>query len=167
MYRYRDRSQLDVPSVVNGMILDTLATAEPRPSPSPGPQVSQWNRSHVRNTANPDVTRQLERSRTGAPSVPISETFSGTSNWSLGAVSINPSTADIGVTTSVSAVALGQNSTYNITVTNNGPSAANNVILTDTYASTGLAIVSVTPSAGTCVHRRDHCLHAANSAGER
>ena len=61
-----------------------------------------------------------------------SETFSNTSNWSLGAISINPTTADIGVTTSVSAVAFGQNSTYNITVTNSGPSAANSVVLTDT-----------------------------------
>ncbi len=43
----------------------------------------------------------------------------------------------------------GQNSTYNITITNNGTSAANNVTLTDTYAATGLSIVSVTPSAGT------------------
>ncbi|PYX68683.1 MAG: hypothetical protein DMG78_24170, partial [Acidobacteria bacterium] len=65
--------------------------------------------------------RATGTSRTGAPSVPISETFSGTSNWSLGAVSINPSTADIAVSTSVSAVPLGQNSTYNITITNNGP----------------------------------------------
>ena len=64
-------------------------------------------------------------------------------------MSINPSTADIGVTTSVSAVPLGQNSTYNITVFNNGPSAANNVVLTDTYAAAGLSVVSVTPSAGT------------------
>ena len=65
-------------------------------------------------TDPPDVTG-TGSSRTGAPSVPISETFSGNSNWSLGAVSINPSTADIGVTTSVSAVPLGQNSIYNIT----------------------------------------------------
>ena len=48
----------------------------------------------------------------------------------------------------MSAVALGQNSTYNITVTNSGSSAANNVVLTDTLAA-GLTLVSVTPSAGT------------------
>jgi len=143
-------SQLDVPSVINGMVLDTLATGGNRTITVPGPQVAQWN---VRSgaTATPDV-RGVGTSRTGAPSVPISETFSGTSNWALGAVSINPSTADIGVTTSVSAVPLGQNSTYNITVTNNGPSAANNVVLTDTFAAAGLSLVSATPSAGTtCV----------------
>ncbi len=120
-----------------------------RPSPPPIPRSSQWN-ARSANTTNPGV-RGYGTSRTGAPSVPISETFNGTSNWALGAVSINPSTADIAVSTSVSAVALGQNSTYNIKITNNGPSAANNVILTDTYASTGLSVVSVTPSAGTCV----------------
>jgi uncharacterized repeat protein (TIGR01451 family) len=140
-------SQLDVPSVVNGMILDTLATDGTQTITVPGPQTAQWNARSANNT-NPGV-RGVGSSRTGAPSVPISETFNGTSNWSLGAVSINPTTADIGVTTSVSAVALGQNSTYNITVTNSGLSAANGVTLTDTFAATNLSLVSATPSAGT------------------
>ena len=139
-------SQLDVPSVINGMILDTLATDGTQTITVPGPQVSQWA-ARSSNTTNPGV-RGAGASRTGAPSVPISEAFSGTSNWSYGAVSINPSTADIGVTTSVSAVALGQNSTYNIRITNSGLSAANNVTLTDTLAA-GVTLVSATPSAGT------------------
>jgi uncharacterized repeat protein (TIGR01451 family) len=113
-----------------------------------GPQAQQWS-ENTGGGGNTDVTASGS-TRTGAPIVPISETFNGgTTNWSLAAISINPTTADIGVTTSVSAVALGTNSTYNITITNNGPSAANNVTLTDTYASTGLSVVSVTPSAGT------------------
>jgi uncharacterized repeat protein (TIGR01451 family) len=141
-------SQMDVPGVVNGMILDTLATGGDQGVTVSGPQVEEWNVTTASGTDPPAVSA-TGSSRTGAPSVPISETFSGTSNWSLGAVSINPSTADIGVTTSVSAVPLGQNSTYNITVTNNGPSAANNVTLTDTFAGTNLSLVSVTPSAGT------------------
>ena len=142
-------SQLDVPSVINGMLLDTLAIGGNRTATVNGPQVSQWNVSTAGGTGNPDVTG-VGSARAGAPSVPISETFAGgTSNWSLGAVSINPSTADVAVTTSVSAVPLGQNSTYNIKIVNNGPSAANAVTLTDTYASAGLAVVSVTPSAGT------------------
>ncbi|HUO15963.1 MAG TPA: hypothetical protein VMX38_13335, partial [Verrucomicrobiae bacterium] len=140
-------SQEDVPSVVNGMILDTLAIGGNQTATVPSPQVQQWNLNTGGN-ANTDVTA-TGSTRTGAPSVPISETFGNTTNWSLGAVSVNPSGADIGVSTSVSAVALGQNSTYNITVTNNGPSAANNVVLTDTYATTGLSVVSVTPSSGT------------------
>ena len=141
-------SAMDVPSVVNGMILDTLATGGDQTVAVSGPQVPQWNVTTASGTDPPGVTA-TGSSRTGAPSVPLSETFSGTSNWSLSAVSINPSTADIGVTTSVSAVPLGQNSTFNITIRNNGPSAANSVTLTDTYAATNLTLVSVTPSAGT------------------
>lgn len=139
-------SAVDVPSVINGMILDTLATGGTQTVTVANPQVGQWN-VQSSNTANPGV-RGSGSTRSGAPSVPISEIFSATSNWSLGAVSINPSTADIGVTTSVSAVPLGQNSTYNITVTNSGLSPANNVVLTDTLAA-GLTFVSATPSAGT------------------
>ena len=139
-------SQLDVPSVVNGLILDTLAVDGTQTVTVPGPQVQQWNVQRGNNT-NPGVVG-VGTTRSGAPSVPISEDFNGTSNWSLGAVSINPTSADIAVSTSVSAVALGQNSTYNITFTNNGPSPANNVVLTDTLAP-GLALISVTPSAGT------------------
>ena len=142
-------ASLDAPSVINGMILDTLALGGNRTATAAGPQVTQWNASSPGGSGATDVTA-VGSSRTGAPSVPISETFTGgTSNWSLGAISINPSTADIGVTTSVSAVPLGQNSTYNITVTNSGLSPANIVTLTDTYSATGLSVVSVTPSGGT------------------
>jgi uncharacterized repeat protein (TIGR01451 family) len=139
-------SSLDVPSVVNGMVIDTLATGGNQTATVGNSQTQQWTAST--GNGGTDV-RGSGSSRPGAPSVPISETFSGTSNWSLGAVSINPSNADIGVTTSVSAVALGQNSTYNITVKNNGPSSANNVVLTDTLAP-GLTLISATPSAGSC-----------------
>jgi uncharacterized repeat protein (TIGR01451 family) len=143
-------STLYVPSVVNGMILDTLAIAGNQTITIPGPQVAQWNLNSA-GSATPGV-RASGSSRTGAPSVPISETFSGLSTWSLGAISINPTAADIGVTTTVgSAVFLGQNTTYNINVFNNGTSAANAVSLSDTLAA-GMTLVSVTPSAGvTCV----------------
>ncbi len=137
-------SQLDVPSVVNGRVLDTLAISGADTIAIPAWQNFQWNQSA---TGNNSVTGSGS-SRAGAPSLPFSETFSANSNWSLGAISINPSTADIAVTTSVSAVELGQSSTYTVTVTNNGPSAANNVTLTDTFAATNLSLVSYTPSAG-------------------
>jgi uncharacterized repeat protein (TIGR01451 family) len=140
-------SQLDVPSVINGMILDTLATDGTQTITVPGPQVQQWAVRSNNNT-NPGI-RGVGTSRTGAPSVPISETFSGTSNWVEAAVSVNPTAADIGVSTSVgSAVFLGQNSVYTITVKNNGPSAANGVTLTDTLAA-GPTFVSAVASAGT------------------
>ena len=144
-------SQLDVPSVVNGMVLDVLATGGDQAITVPGPQVTQFNLNSGGNTASPDV-QASGSSRTGAPSVPISETFSGTSNWALGAVSINPTSADLSVTNSVpTAVFLGvQNPTYTITVKNNGPSAANNVIVKDTWAATGLTLGTVTTTSGTC-----------------
>ncbi|MGA8428643.1 MAG: CARDB domain-containing protein, partial [Candidatus Sulfotelmatobacter sp.] len=144
-------SQLDVPSVVNGMVFDTLATGGDQTITVPGPQVTQWNLNSGGNTASPDV-QSSGSSRSGAPSVPISETFSGTSNWALGAVSINPTSADLSVTNSVpTAVFLGvQNPTYTITVKNNGPSAANNVIVKDTWAATGLTLGTVTTTSGTC-----------------
>jgi uncharacterized repeat protein (TIGR01451 family) len=140
-------SQLNVPSVVNGMILDTLAIDGQQTITVPGWQTQQWNRSSGGN-ANRDVTGSGS-TRAGAPSIPVSETFSAASNWSLGAVSINPTAADIGVTTSVGTVFFGQNTTYNITVFNNGPSAANTVSLSDTLAA-GMTLVSATPSTGSC-----------------
>ncbi len=141
-------SQVDIPGVVNGMVFDTMATDGTQTvTLGLGTQAIAWNNRSNNNT-NPAV-RGFATTRSGAPSVPNSDTFSGTSNWSEGGVGINPSTADIGVSTSVTAVPFGQNSTYNITVFNNGPSAANTVTLTDTYAATGLSVVSVTPSAGT------------------
>ncbi len=144
-------SQLDIPGVVNGMVMDNLSvTGDQTVTVGLGTQNNEWTRRSANN--NTTGARGFATTRAGAPSVPNSETFSGTSNWSLEGVGINPSTADIGVTTSVTAVPFGQNSTYNITVFNNGPSAANNVVLTDTYAATGLSVVSVTPSLGTtCV----------------
>src|SRR5208282_5838589 len=113
-----------------------------------GTQAQQWNLAS--GGASPPDVSGWGSTRSGAPSVPMSETFSGTSNWSDGGVGINPSTADIGVTTSVSAVPLTQNSTYIITVTNNGPSAANTVVLTDAYAATGLTLQTVATSVGNC-----------------
>src|SRR5579863_9190452 len=140
-------SQLNVPSVVNGMVLDTLATGGDQTVTVSGPQASQWNNASS-GTAPPGVTG-TGSTRSGAPSVPISETFSGTSDWSVGAVSINPAAADIGVTTTVGTVFLGQNTTYNIAVSNNGPSPANAVTLSDTLAS-GMTLLSATPSTGSC-----------------
>jgi uncharacterized repeat protein (TIGR01451 family) len=141
-------SQVDVPSVVNGMVFDTMATGGTPAVTVPGPQVQQWNIS-TGTSATQDVTG-TGSSRPGAPSVPVSELFSTTSNWSQGAISINPSAADIGVTTAVaSAVFLGQNTTYTINIFNNGTSAASGVSLSDTLAS-GMTLVSATPSTGTC-----------------
>ncbi len=139
-------SQLNVPGVVNGMVLDTLSINGDQTITIPAWQTGEWN---VTSAANGTGVTGSGSIWAGAPSLPFSETFSANSNWSMGGISINPSSADIAVTTSVNAVGLGENSTYTITVTNNGPSAGNNVTLTDTFAATNLSLVSYTPSSGT------------------
>ena len=141
-------SQLDITSVVNGMVFDTMATGEAPTVTVPGPQVSQWNITTGGN-ANRDVTGTGSY-RAGAPAVPLAELFSSTSNWSQGAVSINPSAADIGVTTTVgSAVFVGSSTTYTIKVFNNGTSTASTVSLSDTLAG-GMTLGTVTTTQGTC-----------------
>jgi uncharacterized repeat protein (TIGR01451 family) len=61
---------------------------------------------------------------------------------------VNNTNADLAVTNSGPAsVTTGTNATYTITLTNNGPSAAQGVVLTDTLPA-GSTFVSMTPSAG-------------------
>ncbi|HEY6337463.1 MAG TPA: C25 family cysteine peptidase [Candidatus Sulfotelmatobacter sp.] len=140
-------SQINVPSVVNGMVFDTFATGIAPTVTEYNPQVQQWNLTSGGGN-NRDVTGSSS-TRSGAPSVPVSELLNSTSNWAQGGISINPSAADIGVTTSVaSAVFVGQNTTYTTTVFNNGPSPANTGMLTLSWP-TSMAVVSITPSAGT------------------
>jgi uncharacterized repeat protein (TIGR01451 family) len=141
-------SQLDVPSVINGMVIDTLATGIGFNVTMSSPQLAEWNATSPGGFNNRDV-RGTSSTRSGAPMVPISELLGTTSNWSQGAISVNPTTADIAVSTTVgSAVFLGSNTVYTITVTNNGPSAANGVTLTDTLTA-GPAFISAVASSGT------------------
>ena len=111
--------------------------------------------TNAANNGTFTCTASTATTLTCSNAVGVKETHAGTAttkntfNWSEGAVSLNPSTADIAVTTSVaSAVFLGSSTTYNITVTNNGPSAANAVVLTDTLAG-GMVLGAVNPSSGT------------------
>ena len=141
-------ASLNVPSGLNEMVIDTLATGGDQTITFGPSQVAQWNLQSSTSLANPDV-RGTGSTRTGAPSVPMSESFSGTSSWSVGAVSVKPLQADVGVTIATNGVFLPQNVTYTISVTNNGPSTAHAVTLTDTLAP-GLTLVSSTPSQGSC-----------------
>ncbi|HXP17203.1 MAG TPA: DUF11 domain-containing protein, partial [Terriglobales bacterium] len=141
-------ASLNVPSGLNEMVIDTLATGGDQTITFGPSQAAQWNLQSLTSLANPDV-RGTGSTRAGAPSVPLSETFSGTSNWSVGALSVKPLQADVGVTIVTNGVFSPQNVTYTISVTNNGPSTAHAVALTDTLAA-GLTLVSSTPSQGTC-----------------
>jgi uncharacterized repeat protein (TIGR01451 family) len=141
-------ASLNVPSGVNEMVIDTLATGGDQTITFGPSQTTQWNLTSLTSLANPDV-RGTGSTRTGAPSVPVSETLSGTSNWSVAALSVKPLQADVGVTIATNGVFFPQNVTYTISVTNNGPSTAHAVTLTDTLAA-GLTLVSSTPTQGTC-----------------
>lgn len=140
-------SSLDVPSMVNGFVIDTLAIGGDLTVAIGASQTSQWNKSSGVNGVT-DV-RGTGSTRPGAPSVPISETFGGTSNWSLGALALRPFQSDLAVTATGSSAFFPQNLTYTIKITNNGPSTATGATLTDTLAA-GLTLVSATPSQGTC-----------------
>ncbi len=140
-------SQLDMPGVVNGMVMDTLATGgESDGYCGSGHASAAMEPGKRRDYAPPDVTRVGQRAIGRAECAGVGDVSAGHRTGRSGVWGSIRVSADIGVTTSVSAVPLGQNSTYTITVTNNGPSAANTVVLTDTYAATGLALVSVTSS---------------------
>ena len=87
-FRHRIATPGNVPSVVNGMVFDTLATGGTVIVTVPGPQVQQWNVTSSGNQRNPRCTCTAAAARAGAPSVPdLGDFYNGTSNWSLGAIS--------------------------------------------------------------------------------
>jgi uncharacterized repeat protein (TIGR01451 family) len=142
-------ASLNLPSAYGDMVLDTLATGGDRTVTTFGPsQTAHWNLTSTGATSPPDVLG-TGSTRAGAPSVPLSEQFSAASNWSVAAVSVQPLQADLGVSVIGSSAFFPNNLTYTITVTDNGPSVANGVTLTDTLPA-GLTYVSATPSQGSC-----------------
>ena len=142
-------ASLNLPSAYGDMVVDTLATGGDRTVTTFGPsQTARWNLTSTGTTSPPDVLG-TGSTRAGAPSVPLSEQFSATSNWALAAVSVQPLQADLGVSVIGSSAFFPSNLTYTITVTDHGPSVANGVTLTDTLPG-GLTYVSATPSQGSC-----------------
>ncbi len=140
-------SQLDIPSGTNQIVFDTLSVDHGIVIARGPSQTQQW----VVNTGGTAGDgRGFGSTNVGAASVPMSETFSAATNWSVAGASVMPLQADVGVTVNPGgAVPLGNNLTYTITVTNNGPTTATGVTLTDTLAA-GLGFVSATPSQGSC-----------------
>jgi len=141
-------AQLDIPSGTNQIVFDMLTVAATSAVTKGPSETQQWNLNSGNTTAS-DVIG-FGSTNVGAASVPMSETFSAATNWSVAGASVMPLQADVGVTVNPGgAVPLGSNLTYTITVTNNGPTAATGVTLTDTLAA-GLVLVSATPSQGSC-----------------
>src|ERR1700722_19869935 len=141
-------AQLNVPSSYADMVIDTLAIGGNQTVTTFGPsQTSRWQlTSGVSATTDVYGTGST---RSGAPSVPLSEQLSAASNWSVAAVSVQPLQADLSVSVVGSSAFFPQNLTYTLTVTDNGPSVASGVTLTDTLPA-GVTYVSATPSQGSC-----------------
>lgn len=132
---------LNVPSANGDVVVDTLAIAGTDSVTAYGPtQTQAWASSS--GATGTDVYGSGS-TRTGAASVPLSETFNAVSNFSVGAVSVRPFQADLSVAVSGNAVAFPGNITYTTVVTNNGPSTATGTTLTDTLPA-GLTFVSAT-----------------------
>jgi uncharacterized repeat protein (TIGR01451 family) len=142
-------ASLNVPSAFSDLVLDTMATGGDQTVTAFGAtQTAVWQLNSG-GTGTPPNVFGTGSTRPGAPSVPMSETLSGTSNWSVGAVSVRPLQAEVAVSVVGNTTFFPANLTYTITTTNNGPSSATGVTLTDTLAA-GLTFVSATPSQGTC-----------------
>jgi len=73
----------------------------------------------------------------------------GNSTDTSGGVVVGTADLVISKTTTATQATTGSTITYTITVTNNGPDAAENVVVTDDLQA-GLQLVSATPSQGTC-----------------
>jgi uncharacterized repeat protein (TIGR01451 family) len=143
-------AQLNVPSSFTDMVIDTLAIGGDRTVTTFGPsQTARWALASAGTPTSPPDVYGTGSTRPGAPSVPLSEQFSAASNWSVAAVSVQPLQADLAVSVVGSSAFFSQNLTYTITVTDNGPSVANGVTLTDTLPA-GVAYVLATPSQGSC-----------------
>lgn len=144
-------SQLDIPSGTNQIVFETVAAERAVTVTTGTSQTQRWTAASAGGGgAATGNVRGAGSTNAGAASVPMSETFSAATNWSVAGASVKPLQADVGVSINPGgAVPVGTNLTYTITVTNNGPTAATNVTLTDTLVA-GLTLVSATPSQGTC-----------------
>ena len=143
-------AQLNVPSSYADMMIDTLAIGGAQTVTTFGPsQTSRWALASAGAPTSPPDVYGTGSTRPGAPNVPLSEQFNATSVWSVAAVSVQPLQADLGLSVVGSSAFFPRNLTYTITVTDNGPSVANGVTLTDTLPA-GLTYVSATPSQGSC-----------------
>jgi uncharacterized repeat protein (TIGR01451 family) len=150
-------SVLDVPSALQEFVYAVEAIGgnfdQALPAPGFGGISQQWTgSSNVAQTDPPDVTG-AGYTVTGAPSVPIPVVFThvsggATTNWAVGAVSIHPLNADMGVTvTTTGAILAGAQTTYTVKLQNNGWSDAANVNLSFPLAA-GETLVSAVPSQG-------------------
>jgi uncharacterized repeat protein (TIGR01451 family) len=79
----------------------------------------------------------------------------GANNAATQITTVNPplASADLSITKTdnLDPVTVGDTVTYTITLTNNGPDSADNVIVNDTFSGAAVSVISVTPSQGGCI----------------
>jgi len=142
-----------VASNQGAMIIDTMAAGgNVTVSSFTGNQTQQWNLTSIGTAAAVDVLG-FGSTAPAAPNVTMSEVLSAGSNWAIGAVPVNPVTADVAIAKSInpSPPTSGSNATYTLTVTNAGPSSATGVVVTDPLPPTATLVGgSVTTTQGSC-----------------
>ena len=138
-----------VGSATGELVIDTLSTRGDAKSTSVG--AGQTVICSGALGSNRTAGRGASSSEAGAASVTMSWTMGSSKAWEMAAVALKPATpvqADMATTqTGPSIATVGANITYTITVTNQGPATATNVIATDTLP-TGVTFVSAS-SGGT------------------
>lgn len=94
--------------------------------------------------------------------------YEGDTNYNLSLTPTNPVGTDLSVTRTdaTGAVNLGQQYTYTLTVTNNGPSTANNVILTENLPS-GVSFINATANVSGLQRNLVDIIKVQLNAGER
>lgn len=128
----------------------TLNTTTNQLEANLGTLLAGGSSSSKQATITINVTAGASTSGTLTNTAKISGPDNTTGVTSTATTTVNPS-FDLTVTKSdgVTTVQVGQNLVYTIVVTNSGPSTATNVLVTDTFPTTQLTLVSATSSSGT------------------
>lgn len=128
-----------VTSATGELVIDTVSTSGNASSTTVGAGQTLICSGALSNNKNDG--RGASSYKAGAASVTMSWTLGSARAWEIAAVSLKtavPVLADVATTVSGPATALqGANVSYTVSVTNQGPAAATNVVITDTFSSRG------------------------------
>jgi uncharacterized repeat protein (TIGR01451 family) len=139
---------IDVPSEVTATVIDTLATSGSVTISAGYGETMIWNETSAVASLSASGSTHV-----GTTLTDLWDSLSGTSNWALMGVSLNPPQTNVGVYVASSGTVTYPCSsciTYTATVTNYGPDPAVGVTLAESLSASGLSVVSITPSTGTC-----------------
>jgi uncharacterized repeat protein (TIGR01451 family) len=139
---------IDVPSEVTATVVDTLATSGSVTISAGSGETTIWSEtSAVANLSASGSTH------VGTTLTDLYDNLSGSSTWALMGTSLNPPQTDVGVSLASSGTVTypcASCITYTATVTNYGPDPASGVTLAESLSASGLTVVSITPSTGSC-----------------